>query len=350
MSAGVSESATETATATESGSGTATESATESATATATESESASESETETASAGASAPGKLILAGEYAVLRGAAAIVAAIDRRAIARPVDDPGELSPFLAEVAARLGREPGSVRVDTARFYEGGRKLGLGSSAAATVAFAGALAPEVSRDEIFAIALAAHGEVSARGGARGSGIDVAASTYGGVIRATPAGSGLDVAPLALPDELVLVAVDSGAPADTRDLVRRVMSAAGDADLEALAAAADTLGAATDPGAAIAAIAAGMRAVEALAAATGVALITPALARIAELAAARGGAAKPTGAAGGDVAIAAFANEEDARQFRDDLASAGITALDLAFDPHGLLQMSGPDGMVPGY
>lgn len=300
----------------------------------------------------ASAPGKLILAGEYAVLRGAPAIVVAIDRRAVAREVDDPEPLSPFLAEIASRLGRDPGALRVDTAGFSVAGRKLGLGSSAAATVAFAGALAPELDRAAIHELAHWAHGDVSARAGARGSGIDVAASVWGGALRALPQPG--DQPPaierFELPADLILVAVDAGAPADTRELVADVMASATETLLEPVAAAAAALFEADTAGAAIAAIAAGMQAISALGAATGVALITPAIERIATLAAARGGAAKPTGAGGGDVAIAGFADEAAAGRFRDDLAAAGLSVLGFAIDPHGLLQSARPGGMVPGY
>ena len=52
----------------------------------------------------ASAPGKLHLAGEYAVLDGAEAVVAAIDRRVIARADGAASEPSPFLAAVADAL------------------------------------------------------------------------------------------------------------------------------------------------------------------------------------------------------------------------------------------------------
>jgi phosphomevalonate kinase len=59
----------------------------------------------------ATAPGKLHLAGEYAVLDGAEAVVCAVDRRAIARP-SGRGEDSPFLDEVVAELIRRRGDGR----------------------------------------------------------------------------------------------------------------------------------------------------------------------------------------------------------------------------------------------
>jgi phosphomevalonate kinase len=102
------------------------------------------------------APGKLILTGEYAVLDGATAVVIAVDRRVVARRVPE-AQPSPFLAAVAeqlaARFGAESPAattaraIAVDSSACYaaEGGMKLGLGSSAAVTVAAAAlALAAE--------------------------------------------------------------------------------------------------------------------------------------------------------------------------------------------------------------
>src|SRR3954452_24923973 len=103
----------------------------------------------------ATAPGKLILTGEYAVLDGAPAIVVAVDRRAVARRNAIPRGSSPFLVavaeEIAARRGASDPAARaalevsVDSAAFYHRASKLGLGSSAAVTVA-ATALALEQS------------------------------------------------------------------------------------------------------------------------------------------------------------------------------------------------------------
>ena len=127
----------------------------------------------------ASAPGKLVLLGEYAVLEGAPALVLAVNRRATAtlRPaagrdweIASPtlgiearlrfggstpawmGTAAPELAWVGTVMERAPGIARVpacrvelETDRFYLAHRgtrhKLGLGSSAALTVALLGAL-----------------------------------------------------------------------------------------------------------------------------------------------------------------------------------------------------------------
>ena len=77
--------------------------------------------------------------------------------------------------------------IAVDSSALYDDGTKLGLGSSAAVTVA-ATALAlsgertlPVIDREEVSTIALAAH--AGAARAARGSGADVAAAVHGGVI-----------------------------------------------------------------------------------------------------------------------------------------------------------------------
>ena len=57
----------------------------------------------------ATAPGKLILTGEYAVLDGAPALVVAVDRRVSARRRTGPRGSSPFLVAVADEIARAYG-------------------------------------------------------------------------------------------------------------------------------------------------------------------------------------------------------------------------------------------------
>jgi mevalonate kinase len=141
----------------------------------------------------ASAPGKLIVTGEYAVLDGAPAIVVAIDRRAIAQRNATPRGSSPFLLavadEIAARRGASHEAARaaleisVDSTAFYHRLTKLGIGSSAAVTVAATALALGTANRDEVLAVALAAHARAQGPRGARGSGADIAASVHGGTI-----------------------------------------------------------------------------------------------------------------------------------------------------------------------
>lgn len=211
----------------------------------------------------ASAPGKVVLIGEYAVLHGAPALVMAVNRRArvsveSCRPeqsrVESPqlettqlpftvtGDraidwLSPragtpefaFCREVLEACLRqhsgelpEPGgmAVRIDTSALYRAGSdkpvKLGLGSSAAVTVALSAAirafLTGASSRCGIGDL-LAFHrlGQ-----GGQGSGIDLAASLAGGVnaYRLDPEGPRLDG--LSWPRDWPLLFVWTGKPAST--------------------------------------------------------------------------------------------------------------------------------------
>ena len=148
----------------------------------------------------ATAPGKLILTGEYAVLEGAPALVIAVNRRVVATRRIAPRGSSPFLIavadEVAARKGADHPATKaameivVDSSMFYQGTHKLGLGSSAAVTVAAAAlALAadtksiPVIDKVEVLSIATAAHARAQGERGARGSGADIAAAVFGGVL-----------------------------------------------------------------------------------------------------------------------------------------------------------------------
>ena len=175
----------------------------------------------------ATAPGKLVLFGEYAVLEGAPALVTAMEPRAqatfaIAGPEALPvwnlhapalhlrlalevkgnavvplggAQVPPALALMVDLLtevyrlseGRlPPGALTLDTQAFYKGATKLGLGSSGAITVAAWHALAtaaelPPMGPQTTIATLRALH---SANQGGQGSGVDLAASLMGGVVR----------------------------------------------------------------------------------------------------------------------------------------------------------------------
>src|SRR5690606_39244631 len=95
-----------------------------------------------------SAPGKLMISGEYVVLDGVDALVAAVDARVMARlsppgsdgsPEEAPGSPRggglPPEAVLARRyaeheLGAVPMGLTIDTSALRSGDRKLGLGSS----------------------------------------------------------------------------------------------------------------------------------------------------------------------------------------------------------------------------
>ena len=170
------------------------------------------------------APGKLLLSGAYAVLRGAPAVVTAVQRYAIADG-KTPGQLVTPEVQAALSALLEDGLTDealeapwFDASALREGGRKLGLGSSAAILVAslweavltlpkFGGRSSLDL-RETIFERALLAHR--LAQGG--GSGVDVAASTFGGTmvvrrnreelyLEATPLPQGLSLEVYAMPE-----------------------------------------------------------------------------------------------------------------------------------------------------
>ena len=339
------------------------------------------------------APGKVFLAGEYAVLDGHPALVAGIDRGLAAswEPADrlrlehgaevfEPGPAGGpppaglrFAARAAAFAGKlcdEDGLRPRGLRLVYEdgltlGALKLGLGGSAAACVlavrAVCAARGRALTGEETLALALAAHW--TEQGGA-GSGGDVAACALGGVLEvrarhswrspaevlASSAQQLAQSAPLAFrrvrtPPSLRLLLAFSGASADTRALVRSVRAfAAASPAAWAARAAALALGSAQlvaalegsegseSQGAesrALDAVRAGALALAALGAAAGVALLTPALQEICTLAESAGAAAKPSGAGGGDCAIVLAFG--DAALARAEAALAGFPTFRIA-------------------
>ena len=318
-----------------------------------------------------SAPGKLLLAGEYAVLTGAPCLVAAVSRRArleLGVPSGGPANGSPdgsagspewgpasaeaLLArrEAEQRLGPTVGDMRIDVSELRQDGRKLGLGSSAAAAAAAAGAVfawhgrdlsAPEVRR-EVLALAMAGHRAVAPEG----SGADVAAATLGGVVRFRREGHAFEATPVAWPETLPVRVVWTGAEARTSDLVALVRALAEadprshrmamDAIAEAAEAMAEASARADAPGLVAAAEAHG-RAMADLGQRAGAPIVEARLAAVADLARGAGGAAKPSGAGGGDVALAFFPDDDAARQFEEACSGRSLTLLSLALGSEGV-------------
>jgi phosphomevalonate kinase len=280
----------------------------------------------------ASAPGKVMLTGEYAVLHGHTAVVAAVGRRAEARFGKTESE-SPLIRHLADQLGGEAGdkarTIEVDSSDLFDGDSKLGLGSSAAVAVSAAALALGTDDPGEVQDLALRAHRAAQAERGARGSGADIAASAHGGMVAVRMDGDDLVVEPLEIPGNFELVLVWTGIVADTAPLVAQV-EAAGERDPEAYQAALGRIGAASteliaacragDAPAAVAAIAAGASAHRGLAMISGAPLVTDVHKQVGAMAAVRRGASKPTGAGGGDIALAAFHGNTEATAFRRDL------------------------------
>jgi len=193
----------------------------------------------------ASAPGKLMLAGEYVVVeRGSAALAVAVDRRMTVEITpeprrtwlvtspglglrDAPVKSVPVLAEVIARLpGLPPGGRIVIASDLGEGPDKPGLGGSAAlCAAAFVGLWkASGAAGPPDLEIAIAAH---RAAQGGRGSGYDVATALHGGVALFTPGlpGQPSTVERLPWPAGLHAAVFRTGKGGDTRTLLARMQT-----------------------------------------------------------------------------------------------------------------------------
>lgn len=304
----------------------------------------------------ASAPGKLMVSGEYAVLDGAEAVVAAVDRRAYVRLQPGVPQAPPLPPEVLAtracveaRLGPVEGALSLDVAELQQGGKKLGLGSSAAAAAATAAVLIsahgrplqdPAV-RALCLELALEGHRAVAPDG----SGADVAASALGGFVRFRKLGDGVETHPLDWPAALLPVVVWTGQPARTSNLVAQVRAlAAADPNryrycMSALGEEADQLVSAllaADLPAVLESFHAYGSAMQALGEAAGVGIVNDIIAHVRTLAERVGGAAKPSGAGGGDVALALFTDPGGAEAFRAGCARAGIEVLSLLLGASG--------------
>jgi phosphomevalonate kinase len=288
----------------------------------------------------ARAPGKLVLSGAYSVLEGAPAIVAAVDRYVIA----DGDRPAPMITEeVAAAIA----AGDLDRAPWFDASplraaladgtsRKLGLGSSAAILVASLAARARKVrggkaGGDEalataVFPRAFAAHRAAQPRG----SGIDVAASAFGGVVRAQIEGAGLRVDRHALPEGTVIEVFACPLSSSTAGLLERVrLLAERDGSryrriLDAAGAEARAAAGAREVKELIEAIGAQFEIFVELGNAAGAEIVTLETTELRPLAEAEGAAFGPSGAGGGDIAIwvgarpssEAFRREAEARRF----------------------------------
>ncbi|MGW4380745.1 mevalonate kinase family protein [Kitasatospora sp. NPDC004531] len=192
------------------------------------------------------APGSLYVIGEYAVLHGGRALLAAVDSGIECRtepsrrgwrlhapdlrldaPLDEvPAGTGGALLAAAARAGRTafpgPGPLRITVrGRGRHAHRKVGLGGSAAATVAVLGALAATAGHDTtapalrraLLPLAVDVH---RAHQHGRGSGGDIAASLTGGWTAYRTAGRHPRAEAVDLPPRLRLTAAFSGITVDT--------------------------------------------------------------------------------------------------------------------------------------
>lgn len=302
-----------------------------------------------------------MVAGEYAVLHRRPALVMAVDRRATVRartPAEGRADFVPpeavgAWAEAAAAgmLDAVPdgAALAYDLSALGSGGSKLGLGSSGAVcTAALAWALAAQgrtmVNPIDFARVARAGHRK--AQGG--GSGVDVLASALGGLVRVVlPEGpdGAAEVRRLAWPDTLLWAVLWAGRPVATSGMLAAVRGwqardgAGFDRAMGALGDAGEAACDAVEAGDARTAVAALGRAGEAMAAlgrGAGVAIVTEAMQKVADAARPFGVAVKPSGAGGGDVAVA-FAHDAEALVRVCALAAGhGLGYVPVGIDPRG--------------
>ncbi len=343
------------------------------------------------------APGKLVLIGEYAVLHGAPAVVAAIDRRLRIEiaprnqesrlnmphlglsglPLENlrdsidtsdgrltPAEKSQVRCVVDiincfrrmvdfGRTAPPPMELTVDARALYsDRGIKLGLGSSAALTVAmiaglYAHARGLKPQREVLFKHALAVHRHLQ---GETGSGIDVAASVFGGFSFFQQA-NGKDYSPPILrpiewPAEIHMTAVWTGQPASTAQLLtdldrfaynqhayyrikmnqlitvsKRAVRALEHRDADGFIDAADQQ----------------YRLLTHLTARSGVPIITVVDQKLATMAQNGGGVYKPSGAGGGDIGLVLTDTPEKLVAIEKTISDAGYHVLDVKWGAEGV-------------
>lgn len=281
----------------------------------------------------ARAPGKLVISGAYAVLEGAPALVAAAGRYCEANGDAEATFVTPEV-EAAIDAGALDRACAFDASALREpepggGSRKLGLGSSAAILVATMLARRDRdhdlaAARAAIFPLALAAHRK--AQGG--GSGVDVASSTFGGVIRFVIGDREGAIPPQhALPSGVVITVFACAGSASTANLIGLVRAhQARDPEghralMDRVHAGARAAVDATSARAFIAAIAAQVSALGELGAAAGAPILTDDVASLRARANDEGASFGPSGAGGGDMAI--YVGEREPTAAFIDAASA---------------------------
>ena len=321
----------------------------------------------------ASAPGKVILSGEYAVLAGGSALSMAVDRRAVTTIeltrgdtsrlrtpglddgewrfktpsaddldwIDEPPSYASSVFERAfAMIGEAfpPLSITIDTRAFHdeESGQKLGLGSSAAAMTSAVLALKKLVGDGQpATRLAEVAHREMQMGG----SGIDVSTSRLGGVIQYRRGNGGASVGKPGWPEGLSLAVLWSGSSSKTADMVARLsadcwQSAVGKALLTAAEGAVQnwSSGAAS----AQAGIQAYADCLLAFDIDQRVGIFDAGHDELYELAKESDVVYKPSGAGGGDVGMVLSRDAGQVREFCVESEARGFRELDLALDPTG--------------
>ena len=344
------------------------------------------------------APGKVVLLGEYSVLQGGTALAMAVDRqvrvRIKAKSTGDCTVCAPTLSPCAVHFNvaengqvrwlrdenesghrffdllqsvvdslSEEGAIRFQTQQRFDieldstalhlldprgSWVKLGLGSSAALTVALAEAFVkytgqPRWSLDRWMPALIKAHRRFQ---GGQGSGVDIAASLHGGLIEYRWINKRPCVDHLRLPSGLKFVFVWSGQSASTHQLLQqlrswrenhgvnytRCMDELGSISSDAIEAIrqGNTAGflAATDRFSA---------AVAELGVRSGLEIFNPAHQNLLDMAKKARLVYKPCGAGGGDLGVAMGVESENTKKFVRLVKNSDYQIIDISLNPEGV-------------
>jgi len=274
------------------------------------------------------APGKLMIVGEYAVLDGAPAIAVAVDRgvRCSVDPADSVQIETPTGDDrfVRPALQHTSAAYRFSDWNPTALDDKPGFGGSAAACVA-ACIAAGRPATDAI---------DIHRRVQGGGSGVDVAVSIHGGMIR-------FEAGHITALEPVIPVVVWSGQSAQTQPLVDRYLAwASRDDFIKASREIVD--GFVDDP---IAMLNENGHLLMHMGTETGIPYMTPSLAGIGGLARRFGGAAKPSGAGAGDCAVALFPDPDARSAFEAACAERGRTVIPVTIAGPAHATPSSPSG-----